>query len=79
MVSCLISFTKSDNLCCLIQLQRGGFLLVPHTFQFFKSQQNWLSDCVRFRRLSNNDATSSIDETLTHPGDHGWLLEQVTA
>jgi hypothetical protein len=62
-------------------LYRGGFLLVPHTVEFFQRQHDWMSDRVRFRRLSINDNTSTadIDENLTHRGDNGWVFEQLAA
>ncbi|CAF1356689.1 unnamed protein product [Rotaria sordida] len=65
------------------QLQRpdrwGGYLLVPHTLEFFQRQHDWVSDRIRFRRLLKNDNVSSlvIDGSTTHQGDDDWVFERL--
>ncbi len=57
---------------------RGGFLLVPHTMEFYQGQSNRLSDRIQFRRaLSESDKNIPIDPTLTHQGTHGWVYERL--
>ncbi|CAF1409469.1 unnamed protein product [Rotaria magnacalcarata] len=57
----------------------GGFLLVPHTFEFYQGQSNRLSDRIRFRHIgSDSDKTVAIDPTVTHQGTHGWVFERLS-
>ena len=61
----------------LMDAFRAGFLLIPHTFEFYERQHDWMSDRIRFRRLSENGSASvlNIDENITHQGDDHWVFE----
>ncbi|CAF1034402.1 unnamed protein product, partial [Didymodactylos carnosus] len=54
----------------------GGWLLIPHTFEFYQGQSNRLSDRIQFRRLSNDDQ-NKIDPHVTHRGLNGWVYERL--
>lgn len=54
-------------------LYRGGFLLIPHTIEFYQGQSNRLSDRIQFRRES-----IPFDPTVTHQGTDGWVYERLS-
>ncbi|CAF1460524.1 unnamed protein product [Rotaria sordida] len=57
----------------------GGFLLIPHTVEFYQGQTNRLSDRIQFRRiLSESNKNIPIDSTVTHQGTHGWVFERLS-
>lgn len=49
---------------------RGGFLVKPHTFEFWQGQTNRLHDRIQFR-LSK--ASEEVDEKILHVGENGWI------
>ncbi len=58
---------------------RGGFLLKPHTIEFYQGQTNRLSDRIQFRRiLSESNKNIPIDPTVTHQGVNGWVYERLS-
>ncbi|CAF1204162.1 unnamed protein product [Rotaria sp. Silwood1] len=57
----------------------GGFLVIPHTVEFYQGQTNRLSDRIQFRRISSeSDKNISIDSNVTHQGTHGWIYERLS-
>ncbi|CAF0904716.1 unnamed protein product [Adineta steineri] len=57
----------------------GGFLLIPHTIEFYQGQSNRLSDRIQFRRVtSDTNKDNQIDSTITHQGTHGWIYERLS-
>ncbi|UJR14984.1 hypothetical protein I4U23_001962 [Adineta vaga] len=57
----------------------GGFLVIPHTFEFYQGQSNRLSDRIQFRRISSDsNQTIPIDPSVTHQGTHGWIYERLS-
>jgi hypothetical protein len=69
---------KIVNHICIIIIFfiRGGFLLIPHTIEFYQGQTNRLSDRIQFRRAS--DKNIPLDPTVTHQGTHGWVFERLS-
>lgn len=63
----------------VIDLGRGGYLLIPHTFEFFQRQRDWISDRIQFRRLLKNGNVSVLDddESATHQTDDDWVFERL--
>lgn len=58
---------------------RGGFLLKPHTVEFYQGQSNRLSDRIQFRHISSDaDKSIPIDPTATHQGINGWVYERLS-
>ncbi|KAA3671946.1 pyridoxamine 5'-phosphate oxidase, partial [Paragonimus westermani] len=55
---------------------RGGYVLCPHTVEFWQGQTNRLHDRIRFRR-ANTDDTTPVDPECTHIGDDGWVYERL--
>jgi pyridoxine/pyridoxamine 5'-phosphate oxidase len=52
---------------------RGGYVLLPRTFEFWQGQSDRLHDRIRFRRL--NDGESITEHT--HHGENGWVYERL--
>ena len=62
-----------------LSLTRGGFLLIPHTIEFYQGQTNRLSDRILFRRVpSESDQNTPHDPTVTHQGTNGWVFERLS-
>ena len=58
---------------------RGGFLLIPHTVEFYQGQSNRLSDRIQFRLLSSPPHQNTpVDPTVTHQGINGWVFERLS-
>ena len=58
---------------------RGGFVLIPHTVEFYQGQSNRLSDRIQFRLLSSDSIQNiPIDSTVTHKGINGWVFERLS-
>lgn len=53
---------------------RGGYLVVPHTFEFWQGQTNRLHDRIQFRKA---DDTGVVDERLVFKGENGWMYERL--
>ncbi|KAF7255330.1 hypothetical protein EG68_07661 [Paragonimus skrjabini miyazakii] len=54
----------------------GGYVLCPHTVEFWQGQTNRLHDRIRFRRVNIHD-TIPVDPECTHTGDDGWVYERL--
>ncbi|XP_014482492.1 PREDICTED: pyridoxine-5'-phosphate oxidase-like isoform X2 [Dinoponera quadriceps] len=52
----------------------GGYLVVPHTVEFWQGQSDRLHDRIRFRRPKENE---EIDNILVHGGEDGWVYERL--
>ena len=55
---------------------RGGFLVIPHTIEFYQGQSNRLSDRIQFRLES--DKSIPLDPTVTHQGINGWVFQRLS-
>ncbi|XP_012528158.1 pyridoxine-5'-phosphate oxidase isoform X2 [Monomorium pharaonis] len=53
----------------------GGFLVVPHSVEFWQGQSDRLHDRIRFRRPKTNE---NIDNILVHKGEDGWVYERLS-
>ncbi|XP_018369948.1 PREDICTED: pyridoxine-5'-phosphate oxidase-like isoform X1 [Trachymyrmex cornetzi] len=53
----------------------GGYLIVPHSVEFWQGQSDRLHDRIRFRRPKTNE---KIDNTLVHEGKDGWVYERLS-
>lgn len=76
----LVSFcTKKKKLISKLIVQfglfRGGFLVKPHTFEFWQGQTNRLHDRIQFR--SGEECQSEVDDKLVHSGENGWVYERL--
>lgn len=52
---------------------RGGYILKPHTIEFWQGQTSRIHDRIRFRRPKGNEP----DGILTHQGENGWIYERL--
>lgn len=52
----------------------GGYLIVPHRFEFWQGNTNRVHDRILFRRKVSDD--EKIDGKLTKEADNGWLMER---
>lgn len=53
----------------------GGYLVEPHTIEFWQGQTNRLHDRIRFKKF--NGDTSNLDTKVTHVGEDGWIYERL--
>ncbi|XP_067638616.1 uncharacterized protein sgll isoform X1 [Eurosta solidaginis] len=53
----------------------GGYLIRPHTIEFWQGQTDRLHDRIQFRR--GPGVEKEIDETLVHKGENGWVYERL--
>lgn len=53
----------------------GGYLVVPHTIEFWQGQTNRLHDRIRFKKFDGD--TSALDTNVTHLGENGWIYERL--
>jgi len=53
----------------------GGYLVTPSAIEFWQGQTNRLHDRIRFRKFNGN--VSSLDQTITHLGEDGWVYERL--
>lgn len=51
----------------------GGYILVPHTIEFWQGQSNRLHDRIRFRRNIDKE----IDNEFVHRGEDGWAYDRL--
>jgi len=52
----------------------GGYLVIPHTMEFWQGQTTRLHDRIRFRKPAQGE---NIDPKLTHQGEKGWVFERL--
>ncbi|EFN78548.1 Pyridoxine-5'-phosphate oxidase [Harpegnathos saltator] len=53
----------------------GGYLVVPHSVEFWQGQSDRLHDRIRFRRPEANER---IDNMFVHEGEDGWVYERLS-
>ncbi|XP_076240902.1 pyridoxine/pyridoxamine 5'-phosphate oxidase [Calliopsis andreniformis] len=53
----------------------GGYIVIPHSVEFWQGQSDRLHDRIRFRRPKPNE---KIDNVLLHQGDNGWVYERLS-
>ncbi|XP_003703175.2 pyridoxine/pyridoxamine 5'-phosphate oxidase isoform X1 [Megachile rotundata] len=53
----------------------GGYIVVPHSVEFWQGQSDRLHDRIRFRRPKPKE---KIDNVLVHQGDNGWVYERLS-
>ena len=53
---------------------RGGYLIVPHVFEFWQGHVNRMHDRIVFRHPKSGEAP---DGKLLHQGDNGWVMERL--
>jgi len=53
----------------------GGYLVEPHTIEFWQGQTNRLHDRIRFRKWDGD--ASELDKNVTHIGEDGWVYERL--
>ncbi|XP_074026527.1 pyridoxine/pyridoxamine 5'-phosphate oxidase-like isoform X2 [Leptinotarsa decemlineata] len=51
----------------------GGYIIRPHTIEFWQGQNDSLHDRIRFRRPKEKEP----DGVLTHEGENGWVYERL--
>ncbi|XP_043219281.1 pyridoxine-5'-phosphate oxidase-like [Amphibalanus amphitrite] len=66
----------------------GGYIVRPHTVEFWQGQSNRVHDRIRFRRVDENgesaengeseeNGSSSEDGSYVHKGEDGWVYERL--
>lgn len=59
----------------------GGFLLIPHRFEFWVGQSSRLHDRIVFRRPSSSaegrDGHEDDNDRCAKPGEDGWIMERL--
>lgn len=53
----------------------GGYLVIPHSVEFWQGQSDRLHDRIRFRRPMPRE---KIDNILVHQGENGWVYERLS-
>ncbi|KZC07183.1 Pyridoxine-5'-phosphate oxidase [Dufourea novaeangliae] len=53
----------------------GGYIVIPHSVEFWQGQSDRLHDRIRFRKPKPNE---KIDNILVHKGDNGWVYERIS-
>ena len=56
-------------------LFRGGYNVIPKSFEFWQGQSDRLHDRIRFRKLK---AGEKADNILVHEGTDGWVYESLS-
>ncbi|XP_018562256.1 pyridoxine-5'-phosphate oxidase [Anoplophora glabripennis] len=51
----------------------GGYMVKPHTIEFWQGQTDRIHDRIRFRRPKENEP----DGILTHEAEEGWVYERL--
>lgn len=52
----------------------GGFRVIPEVIEFWQGQTTRIHDRIRFRK---SKADETIDKSLTHEGEEGWVYERL--
>lgn len=56
----------------------GGYVVRPHTIEFWQGQSDRLHDRIQFRRVEADGAgADQVDEKLVHRGADGWVYERL--
>lgn len=53
----------------------GGYLIKPHTIEFWQGQTDRLHDRLRFRR--GDGVEKEVDGKLVHKGENDWVFERL--
>nr|XP_014092957.1 pyridoxine-5'-phosphate oxidase isoform X1 [Bactrocera oleae] len=53
----------------------GGYLIRPHTIEFWQGQTDRLHDRIQFRR--GPEIEKEVDGKLIHKGEDGWVYERL--
>ncbi|KAL0268627.1 UNVERIFIED_CONTAM: hypothetical protein PYX00_010486 [Menopon gallinae] len=53
----------------------GGYIVIPHSIEFWQGQSDRMHDRVRFRHLKENE---QLDEEIVHKGEDGWVYERLS-
>lgn len=51
----------------------GGYILKPHTIEFWQGQTDRIHDRIRFRKPKEGEP----DNKLSFPGEDGWIYERL--
>lgn len=53
---------------------RGGYLVIPHTIEFWQGQSDRLHDRIEFKKGAT---TLTADDSLVHAGENGWVYRRL--
>ncbi|XP_077289027.1 pyridoxine/pyridoxamine 5'-phosphate oxidase-like [Arctopsyche grandis] len=53
----------------------GGYILKPHTVEFWQGQRDRLHDRIRFRLPAEGEVADGV---LLHQGENGWVYERLS-
>lgn len=59
----------------LFLFDRGGYLVRPHTVEFWQGQTTRLHDRIQFRRTE--ECQQEVDGNLIKNGANGWIFERL--
>ncbi|RZB40682.1 pyridoxine-5'-phosphate oxidase-like [Asbolus verrucosus] len=54
--------------------QWGGYIVKPHSIEFWQGQTDRIHDRIKFRKPKNEEKPDGI---LTHQGEDGWIYERL--
>lgn len=67
-------YTTYLAVSCEIVCFRGGYLVVPHSIEFWQGQTDRLHDRIKFRKPQGDE---TADGVLAHAGENGWIFERL--
>lgn len=66
---------KNKSICVIFFIAfRGGYLVIPHTIEFWQGQSDRLHDRIEFKKCAT---TPVADDSHVHAGENGWVYRRL--